>query len=94
MSAKFIGKEAFSGNATIQKVILSDNVAELQDGCFKNSKIRAIRLSKRLSTIGSEAFRNCANLKKIELCDGLSAIQDFAFAGSGIQEVSIPGTTE
>lgn len=83
-SVQFVKQDAFKGNTTIQQVFLKDNVTMLQEGCFKDSNIKAICLSKRLSTIGREAFMNCVNLKKIEFFEGLSTIQDFAFSDIGI----------
>lgn len=91
-SVQLVKQDAFKGNTTIQQVFLKDNVTVLQEGCFKDSNIKVIRLSKRLSTIGREAFMNCANLKNVNFYEGLSIIHNFAFANSKIQVVNIPGT--
>ncbi|MCR4738825.1 MAG: leucine-rich repeat protein [Lachnospiraceae bacterium] len=60
-TVKKIGYQAFKSNTKIQKVVISDNITEIQEYCFDAcSNLSEVTLSKNLNTLGYGAFRGTA----------------------------------
>ena len=55
-NTKIIEREAFYGNQSINKVILSGNVSEIRNRAFANSSLSKINLPKSISYIAEDAF--------------------------------------
>lgn len=59
--------------------VIDNNVKEIGEGAFKNSKIKEITLPNKLTTIGNYAFYNCQNLNDVTLPSTVTGIGNYAF---------------
>ncbi len=76
-----IGKEAFSGNKTIRKVILPDTVRKIDFAAFEDcTELMQVVVPSGVKEIGSSAFSGCENLRFINIPDKCSKIGSAAFA--------------
>ncbi len=81
-----IGYNAFTGNTSIQSVIIPEGVTELADGpnngygTFNGcTSLTIVTLPKSLTKIGNYAFYGCEALDTITLPENLKTIGDYAF---------------
>ncbi|MCR5000569.1 MAG: leucine-rich repeat domain-containing protein [Lachnospiraceae bacterium] len=77
-----IGKEAFSGNKSLVKVIMPESVRTIDFSAFENctSLIQAV-LPESVRAIGSSAFSGCEQLKYVNITSRCEQIGSGAFAG-------------
>lgn len=83
-AVKIIEEEAFSGDISVQKVVLPNGVTEIQRRAFANSSLKEINLPNTLQTIGDEAFYN-TSLRDVFLPSSLRYISPNAF--SNIEDI-------
>lgn len=77
-----IGKSAFYGCTSLQKVKKGANVQKIGDKAFYGcKKLTSISMSAKLTTIGKSAFYKCTALKKITLPSKVKKIGSKAFYG-------------
>ncbi len=88
-----VGLEAFSGNQSVKKVIVSEGVVELGYGAFSNMKnLEEVILPNSLETIGKDAFADCGKLKKISLGNSVHYINEGAFSNCNALEECVIGS--
>ena len=88
-----IGSKAFSGNCTIKKVIMGDNIQELGKEVFSGCKnLSSAKLSNNLSVIPAKAFKGCKCLSEVNIPRGVQTIGVSAFDGTSITKLDIPPT--
>lgn len=74
-----LSSSAFAGK-NVRSVILSDYIAELPDGAFKDcAKLEEV--SGYFTKIGAEAFSGCTSLGKYNVTSSITEIGENAFAG-------------
>ncbi len=66
---KIIGSEAFKGNTYLKKVVLPENIAEIEWSAFQESCIEEINIPDSLNTIGDFAFYKCMNLTTVHVSE-------------------------
>lgn len=83
----------YSDSTDIGSDIIIDSTG-IGDGCFKNSGIRSVLLTGRVSSIGSEAFMGSSNLESVTRYDPASmTIGSAAFEGcSALKMVDLRGS--
>ena len=90
---KEIDGYAFSGNKTIEQIILPDSVQKLPHSCFAEcSNLAVINMPNSIKEIGDWAFKGCSSLQMIDLSKTkISSIGDSVFDGCGtLTEVKLP----
>lgn len=82
---KEIDGYAFSGNKTIEQIILPDSVQKLPHSCFAEcSNLAVINMPNSIKEIGDWAFKGCSSLQMIDLSKTkISSIGDSVFDGCG-----------
>ncbi|MCR5356761.1 MAG: leucine-rich repeat domain-containing protein, partial [Lachnospiraceae bacterium] len=77
-----IGKDAFSGNTSLIKVIMPDSVRRIDYAAFENctSLIQAV-IPESVRAIGSSAFSGCEQLQYVNIPAKCEKIGSAAFAG-------------
>ena len=79
----------------LKKVILSDSIKEIQEGCFvNNNNLQEVILNKNIAIIGNSAFNNCRKLTKCILPEGLKELQDGSFLVVGLEKLILPESIE
>ncbi len=93
---RIISTEAFSGNATLIKVVLPDSLEVISQGVFKNCKsLKEVNFPHKLIRLDVEAFKSCKSLKNIVLPEGLEVIEYNAFAMcESLESLIIPKTVK
>ena len=78
--------------ATIQMVILPNNIVIIGDSAFeKCNNLREVLLSDSLESIGKQAFKDCYYIANITIPNNVTSIGNSAFDGcSGLTEIVIP----
>ena len=77
-----IKASAFSGNASIKKVVLPNTLTTIEQSAFSRCKsLESINVPFQVTSIGNGAFRDCTNLKTISLPEGFSIISENTFYG-------------
>lgn len=77
-----IGKDAFSGNTTLQKIVLPDSVSTIDFAAFENcTNLQEAYIPDSVRTIGSSAFSGCKSLQNISIPAKTENIGSGAFAG-------------
>ena len=96
IDAKIIGKMAFAQCKTLKKVIIGNNVLEIQDGAFSDcSALTTVKMNECVSTIGKAAFLDCVSLQSIKVPNSVENIADAAFCGcNSLQNVYIGKNTK
>ena len=75
-----IEEEAFYGNVSIEKVIVSEGVTEICSKAFANcSNLEVVELPEGLIRIESAAFAGCTELKEINIPASVEFIENDAF---------------
>lgn len=78
-------------NSDIESVIMPDSITRTGSQVFYNcTKLKYVKLSRKLYKIYEGMFLNCQNLKQIDLPPDLEAIWTEAFANTGLEEVTLP----
>lgn len=90
---KEIDGYAFSGNKTIEQIILPDSVQKLPHSCFAEcSNLAVINMPNSIKEIGDWAFHGCSSLQMIDLSKTkISSIGDSIFwSCANLTEVKLP----
>lgn len=90
---KEIDGYAFSGNKTIEQIILPDSVQKLPHSCFAEcSNLAVINMPNSIKEIGDWAFHGCSSLQMIDLSKTkISSIGDSMFwSCANLTEVKLP----
>lgn len=90
---KEIDNDAFSGNKTIEQIILPDSVQILDSYCFNGCEnLAIINMPNSIKEIGDGAFGGCRSLQMIDLSKTkISSIGKSMFAGcKTLTEVKLP----
>lgn len=79
-----IGKDAFKNQTRITKIVLHDNIVDIQEGAFERCiSITYLTLPSSLKRLGERAFCRCYNLAYIAINDNLEEIGDNCFGFCG-----------
>lgn len=91
-----VGKEAFSENKKLTKVIIPDSVREIDYSAFNEcTNLQIVVLPESVRTIGSSAFSGCTSLYSISLPAKLSSLGSGVFAGcTSLSDVPIDSSNE
>ena len=91
-----VGSGAFSGDATLQKLILPNGVQWIDGSAFENcSALKTVVLAPGLEEIGASAFSGCAALTTLYLPTGIKSIGENAFSGcAALSSIHIDGASE
>lgn len=85
-----IGKEAFKGNKTLQKVTISKNVATIERDAFeKCTKLNKVAFSKSVKQINRYAFAECKKLTSVTLPANLTKLNEGVFNNTGLKSIKI-----
>ena len=77
---KISGKGSGSGNFTLKKVVLPQNLKEIGGYAFNGcTKLTNITIPKSVTSIGNSAFSGCESLTSIEIPNGVTSIGSYAF---------------
>lgn len=75
-----IGEMAFLTNTTVESIIISDSVNEIQSGAFLSCiRLSEIVLPEAVTTIPYDCFGNCLSLKSLTLPQNVTEIGKWAF---------------
>ena len=75
---------AFSGNTTVETVILNKDLQSVGDMSFMGcSALKSVNIPAGVTDIGANAFYGCSNLQKLTLGDKITSIGAEAFSGCG-----------
>lgn len=79
-----IGKDAFSGNTSLLKVIIPDSVRDIDFAAFENcTGLMQVVIPESVKSIGSSAFSGCEQLQYINIPSKCRQIGSAAFAKCG-----------
>ena len=85
-----LGKCAFRGCTSLEKMILPPFLTEIKDGTFKGcTALKKVELNKGLEVIGEEAFMECKSLHHIIVPGTVKLIKDKAFQKSSLKKIYI-----
>ena len=89
---KVLKKEIFQNWKSLKKLIIHDEIEEIEEGCFMNCEsIEEIKLPNEIILIPENAFLNCKNLKKINIPNNVVDIHYSAFLGCNkLSEINYP----
>ena len=87
-----LGKRAFSGCDTIERITLNDEIRDIPWSAFSICQnLIGVYGLEHVETIAGNAFLGCENLREIELPLGINEIADHAFYGcASLKEIVIP----
>ena len=90
----YSSKSPFSGNTSIQYIIVNDSVKSIGDYAFNDcSGLISVSLPDSIRSIGKSAFFNCDSMTEIELPHSLTSISEKAFSDCDVlSSISIPQT--
>ena len=91
-----IGDRAFKNKDRVKKVIISDNVEEIDRYAFQRcSNLENVICGKNVKKVGVGAFEYCDKLKNVFLNEGLIEIQSCAFVSTEeLKTIEIPSSVE
>ncbi|MCR5508965.1 MAG: leucine-rich repeat domain-containing protein [Lachnospiraceae bacterium] len=76
-----IGKDAFSGNASLVRVNIPDSVSKIDFAAFENCKsLMTVNIPESVKSIGQSAFSGCEELKYVNIPSKCDSIGSAAFA--------------
>ena len=85
-----VGRLAFSFLPCLKKIILPDNVKNIESYAFYCTGLSSLELPSGLTSICDDAFMGCSGLTSLSLPSGLKLIGDYAFSGCrGLTSVSL-----
>lgn len=73
-----IGSYAFKG-CSIEHFTLPDDITEMGQGVFMDSKVKEVKLPAHLKRIPTSTFQGCTQLKVVRLGSKAESISDYAF---------------
>jgi len=74
-------------------IVIPDQVTELAEGAFMNSKITSIVLSDNIKVIPARTFQGCTYLTSVKMPSALERIGNMAFEGcTALKSITIPKT--
>ena len=87
---KIIGRASFAGCEDLENINIPNNIEEIRDSAFAETRISRIEIPEKVKKIGNRAFSNCENVISIELPDSVREIGCYAFFNcNGISTMSI-----
>ncbi len=90
-----IGPGSFLSNKTIDEVVLSDNINEIQENAFYESSIRSVVFGNGLVKMGAESFYKCQNITSVVLPSGIQEIGSSCFSNcSGLNSIIFPNSLQ
>lgn len=91
-----VGRFAFSFLPCLKKIILPDNVKNIESYAFKGcTDLSFLELPSGLTSIGERAFNDCTGLRSLQLPSGLLSIGNGAFYGCySLKSVQIPSAVK
>lgn len=91
-SCTAVGKDVFSYNKTLEKVVMQEGVKYIDSNAFfECSNLKEVVFPKSLSAIGGFAFSRCYNLEKIELPDNIETLQEETFSScNSLTSIKLP----
>ncbi len=89
-----IGEDAFSGLTKLRKVVIPENVREIEASAFNSlTNLDDITFPSTLRVIGNYAFANIPYIETVTLPEGLEEIGSAAFSGcEKLKEISLPSS--
>ena len=89
-----IASYAFADCRNLEKVILPENLEEIQEGAFQNCKnLKEIVLPNKIRRISKECFAGCESLETVKLPKRLQVISTEAFRNcTSLQNIELPTT--
>ena len=85
-----VGRLAFSFLPCLKKIILPDNVKNIESYAFYCTGLSSLELPSGLTSICDDAFMGCSGLTSLSLPSGLKLIGDYAFSECrGLTSVSL-----
>ena len=86
-----VGKDAFSGNTNLCKIVIPDSVRTIDYAAFENCvNLNTAKIGESVRTIGSSAFSGCKNLTSVNIPEKCDNIGSGVFAGcTSLSNVSI-----
>lgn len=86
-----VGKDAFSGNKILRKIVIPDSVKTIDYAAFENCvNLQTAKIGESVRTIGSSAFSGCKNLSSCNIPAKCEDMGSGVFAGcTSLAEVSI-----
>ena len=70
---------AFQNCEKLEDIQLPESLTKIGEGCFKNSGLINISISKAVKQIAKETFCDCINMKNVYFEEGLEYIGENAF---------------
>lgn len=89
-STKRIGKYCFSGAHALRKVVVYDNVEEIDSCAFQDSGITDMEIPESVTRLHGGVFALCHNLQHFKWPAHLPIIPPQTFTGSRLQEIELP----
>nr|WP_294881995.1 leucine-rich repeat domain-containing protein [Prevotella sp.] len=89
-----VGRFAFSFLPCLKKIILPDNVKNIESSAFEGcTDLSFLELPSGLTSIGNYAFFICTSLFSLQLPSGLDSIGESAFQGcTGLSSLQLPSS--
>lgn len=93
-AVSFIGERAFFSCASLEEIVISDNVETLGESAFAGcTAAKTLTIGKGLTAIGQRAFKGCSSLTSVVIPEGVTEIGSRAFNGcTALAELSLPAT--
>ena len=87
-----VGRFAFSFLPCLKKIILPDNVKNIESYAFKGcTDLSFLELPSSLTSIGRSGFEGCKGLRSLQLPSGLTSIDNSVFAEcTGLSSLQLP----
>lgn len=87
-----VGRFAFSFLPCLKKIILPDNVKNIESYAFKGcTDLSFLELPSSLTSIGRSGFEGCKGLRSLQLPSGLTSIDNSVFAECrGLSSLQLP----
>lgn len=90
-----IGNLAFAGCKLNQDIKLPENLDFIGNYAFRNTEIKNLDFSDKLTNIGWNAFEDCVNITEATIPEGVTTIGNMAFTGcTNLEKITLPSTLE